>query len=163
MLMQSCCTYEKFRTPTLHAYRARARLNGALAHLFQPSQGWLNEPRLSTARSDHTSQTNRALGVKRARALLRLPGVSTPLFSSIPHTRVSTRPHSPIKCCPALHSVALGPAIVQVSTQKDVCYNVMIEALDSEHTLFFYNKLKNIFYKNVNALAVANSFVLYLI
>ncbi len=34
----------------------------------------------------------------------------------------------------------------------------MINALDSEHNLFFYNKLSNIFYKNVNALAVANSF-----
>ncbi len=30
---------------TLHAYRARAQLNRALAHLFQPSQGQLNELR----------------------------------------------------------------------------------------------------------------------
>ncbi len=32
----------------------------ALAHLFQPSQGWVNEPYSSIAWSDHTSQTNRA-------------------------------------------------------------------------------------------------------
>ncbi len=76
--------------PSLHAYRARA-----LAHLFQPSQGRLNEPRLSVARSDHTSQTNRALEVKRTQIRLRLPSVSTPLFSRILHTQVSTRPHSP--------------------------------------------------------------------
>ncbi len=91
---QSCCTYQRFRAPawhpSLHAYRTRA-----LAHLFQPSQGRLNEPRPSAAQSDHTSQTNQALGVKRARVRLRLPSVSTPLFSRILHTRVSTRPHSP--------------------------------------------------------------------
>ncbi len=47
--MQSGCTYQKFRAParlalTLHACRARVQLNRALAHLFQPSQGRLNEP-----------------------------------------------------------------------------------------------------------------------
>ncbi len=126
MLTQSCCMYQKFRAParlvlTLYAYRTRAQLNRALAHLFQLSQGRLNELRPSAARSDHTSQTNRALGVKHARERLRLPSVSTLLFSRIPHTRVSTRPHSPIKCCPVPHSVALGPAgpaIVQVCTRK---------------------------------------------
>ncbi len=40
---------------------------------------------------------------------------------------------------------------------EGACYNVMIEALNSELNLFF-NKLSNVFYKNVNALVVANSF-----
>ncbi len=36
------------------------------------------------------------------------------LFSRIPHTQVSSRPHShsPIKSCPAPHPVALGPAVL---------------------------------------------------
>ncbi len=98
---------------------------------------------------------NRALGDKHIWARLRLPSASTPLFSCIPHTRVSIRPHSPssIKCCPAPHSVALGPVRVQVSYWK---VPVMIEALNFEHNFVFYNK--TIFYKNVNALSGANSF-----
>ncbi len=105
MSTQSCCTHQKFRAPvrlalTLPAYRARAQLNRAVAHLFQPSQGQLNEPCPSAARSDHTNQTNRALGVKHAWTRLRLPSVSTHLFSHIPHTHESlpasthTRPSS---------------------------------------------------------------------
>ncbi len=113
----------------------------ALCHLFQPSQG---RKQTKHTWSNHTSQTNRALGLKRALARFRLPSVSSPVFSRIPRTRVS-----PIKCCPVPHSVALGPVIVQVSTRK---VPVMIEALDSEHN-FFYNKLFNIFYKNINAVA----------
>ncbi len=58
MFTQSCWTYQKFSAPTLHAYSARAQLNRALAHLFQQSQGRLNEP------CPHTSQTNWALGVR---------------------------------------------------------------------------------------------------
>ncbi len=140
---QSCCTYQKICTLlTLYAYRARAQLNRALAHLFQPSQGRLNEPHPSTARSDHTSQTNRALGVKRTRARLRLPSVRTPLFSRIPYTRVSMP-------TPALaHRVLFCAALCCVGSHdsaglysESACYNVMIEALDSEHNLFFYNKL----------------------
>ncbi len=37
----------------------------SLAHLLQPSQGLLNKPRPSAAQSDHISQTNRALGLRR--------------------------------------------------------------------------------------------------
>ncbi len=63
---------------TLHAYRARAQPNYAQAHLFQPGQGRLNNPSLSTARIAHTSQTNWALVVKRAQARFKVPSVSTP-------------------------------------------------------------------------------------
>ncbi len=50
-----------------------------------------------------SSQTNRALGVQRApKSWLRLPSVSTPLFSRIPHTQVSTR----VTTCPTLRSTA---------------------------------------------------------
>ncbi len=128
MLTQSCCTYQKFCVVSAQT-SCVLRPSPTEPHLFQPSQGWLNEPRPSEARSDYTSQMNRALGFKRARARLRLPSVSTPLFSRIPHTRVSTRLHT--------HSAALGPVIVLYS--EGACYNVMIEALDSEHNLFFYN------------------------
>lgn len=50
---------------TIYSYRAWAQPNHALTHLFQPGQGRLNEPHPSVARSDHTSQTNQPLGVKR--------------------------------------------------------------------------------------------------
>ncbi len=87
MLTQLCCTYQKCRAPaqlalTLHAYCAQAKLNHALAHLLQPSQGRLNEPRSA------------AFGCRG----------SAGLYS------------------------------------EGACY-VMTEALDSEHNLFFYNKL----------------------
>lgn len=63
---------------TVALNRAWAQPNRALVHLFQLGQGLLNEPRPSTARSAHTSQTNRALGVKRSRAQFKTPIVSTP-------------------------------------------------------------------------------------
>ncbi len=141
---QSCCTYQKFRAParlvlTLHVYRARA-----LAHLFQPSQGCLNELRPSAARSNHTSQTNRALGVKHARARLKLPSVSTTLILPHPtHTHTSLYPTAPTLA----HQVLSRAALCSVRSRdcaglysEGACY-VMIEALDSEHNLFFYNKL----------------------
>uniref|UniRef100_A0A673GWF4 Nucleoprotein TPR n=1 Tax=Sinocyclocheilus rhinocerous TaxID=307959 RepID=A0A673GWF4_9TELE len=43
-----------------------------------PFRGWLNEPC-----RDHTSQTNRALGVKRARGRFKTPSVSTPLDKAV--------------------------------------------------------------------------------
>ncbi len=54
-------------------------MNRTLAHLLQPSQGLLNKPRPSTAQSDHISQTNRALGLRHARARFKTPSVGTPL------------------------------------------------------------------------------------
>ncbi len=51
----------------------------SLAHLLQPSQGLLNKPRPSAARSDHFTQTNRALGLRRARARFKTPSVGKPL------------------------------------------------------------------------------------
>ncbi len=54
-------------------------MNRTLAHLLQPSQGLLNKPRPSAAQSDHISQTNRALGLRRARARFKTPSVGTPL------------------------------------------------------------------------------------
>ena len=77
-----------FRAParlalTLHANRARVQLNRALAHLFQAGQGRPIEPCPGTVRSTHTSQTNRALVVKRTRARFKLASVSTPLTCKI--------------------------------------------------------------------------------
>ncbi len=43
----------------------------SLAHLLQPSQGLLNKPRPSAAQSDHISQTNRALGLKRGSGMVQ--------------------------------------------------------------------------------------------
>ncbi len=97
------------RSDTICVLR-RAQLNHALTHLFQPSLGRLNEPCLRAACSDHTSKTNRALGVKHAWARLSLPSVSTTLFSRIPHTWVCTCPHP--------HSVAWVPRLCRVSTRK---------------------------------------------
>ncbi len=84
LFTQSGCTYQKFRAPerlalTLHVCRARVQLNRTLAHLLQPSQGLLNEPPPSGARSDNISQTNRALGLRRTRARFKTPSVGTPL------------------------------------------------------------------------------------
>ncbi len=59
--------------------RARVQMNRTLAHLLQPSQDLLNKPRPSAAQSDHISQTNRALGLRRARARFKTPSVGTPL------------------------------------------------------------------------------------
>ncbi len=144
MSTQSCCTHQKFRAPvrlalTLPAYRARAQLNRAVAHLFQPSQGQLNEPCPSAARSDHTNQTNRALGVKHAWTRLRLPSVSTHLFSHI-RTHTSLYPPAPTLA----HQVLSRAALCCVGSRdraglysEGTCYNVMIEALDSEHNLYF--------------------------
>ncbi len=42
-----------------------------LVHLLQPSQGLLNKPRPSVAQSDHISQTNRALGLKRGSGMVQ--------------------------------------------------------------------------------------------
>ncbi len=64
---------------TQHVFRARVQLNRTLAHLLQPSQGLLNKPRPSAAQSDHISQTNRALGLRRARGWFKTPSVGTPL------------------------------------------------------------------------------------
>ncbi len=85
----------------------------------EPGTAKWTAPECGTERSHKSNEPG--FGVKHARERLRLPSVSTLLFSRIPHTRVSTRPHSPIKCCPVPHSVALGPAgpaIVQVCTRK---------------------------------------------
>ncbi len=82
LFTQSGCTYQKFRAP--------ARLALTLAYLcaapeskwtalLHPSQGLLNKPRRSAAQSDHISQTNRALGLRRARACFKTPSVGTPL------------------------------------------------------------------------------------
>ena len=84
-----------FRAParlalTLHANRARVQLNRALAHLFQAGQGRLIEPRPGTVRSTHTSQTNRALVVKRTRARFKLASVSTPLMLQQIHNLFDT-------------------------------------------------------------------------
>ncbi len=54
-------------------------MNRTLAHLLQPSQGLLNKPRPNAAQSDHISQTNRALGLRRALARFKTPSVGTPL------------------------------------------------------------------------------------
>ncbi len=54
-------------------------MNRTLAHLLQSSQGLLNKPRLSAVQSDHISQTNRALGLRCARARFKTPSVGTPL------------------------------------------------------------------------------------
>ncbi len=59
--------------------RARVQMNRTQAHLLQPSQGLLNKPRPSAAQSDHISQTNRALGLRRTRARFKTPSVGTPL------------------------------------------------------------------------------------
>ncbi len=84
LFTQSGCTYQKFCAParlalTLHVCRARVQMNRTLAHLLQPSQGLLNKPRPSAARSDHFTQTNRALGLRRARARFKTPSVGKPL------------------------------------------------------------------------------------
>ncbi len=76
--------YQKFCAParlalTQHVCRARVQMNRTLAHLLQSSQGLLNKPRPIEARSDHISQTNRALGLRRARARFKTPSVGTPL------------------------------------------------------------------------------------
>ncbi len=84
LFTQSGCTYQKFRAParlalTLYVCCARVQMNRTLAHLLQPSQGLLNKPCPSAAQSDHISQTNRALGLRRARAWFKTPSVGTPL------------------------------------------------------------------------------------
>ncbi len=75
-LLQSGCTYQKFRAParlafTLYVCRARVQMNRTLAHLLQPSQGLLNKPRPSASRSDHFTQTNRALGLRRGSGMVQ--------------------------------------------------------------------------------------------
>ncbi len=85
----------------LHSNRARAQLNRALAQLFQPSQGWLSVARPSAAWSDHTSQMNEALGVKRTRVRLRMPSVSTHvLYYPASHTHTHTSLHLPALALP---------------------------------------------------------------
>ncbi len=73
---QSGCTYQKFRAParlalTLYVCRARVHMNRTLAHLLQPSQGLLNKPRPSASQSDHFTQTNRALGLRRGSGMVQ--------------------------------------------------------------------------------------------
>ncbi len=43
----------------------------SLVHLLQPSQGLLNKPCSSAAQSDHISQTNRALGLRRGSGMVQ--------------------------------------------------------------------------------------------
>ncbi len=76
LFTQSGCTYQKFHAParlalTLYVCRARVQMNRTLAHLLQPSQGLLNKPRRSAAQSDHISQTNRALGLRRGSGMVQ--------------------------------------------------------------------------------------------
>ncbi len=47
------------------------QMNRTLAHLLQPSQGLLNKPRPSASRSDHFTQTNRALGLRRGSGMVQ--------------------------------------------------------------------------------------------
>ncbi len=84
LFMQSGCTYQKFRAParlalTLHVCCARVQMNRTQAHLLQPSQGLLNKPRPSASRSDHFTQTNRALGLRRGSGWFKTPSVGKPL------------------------------------------------------------------------------------
>ncbi len=76
LFTQSGCTYQKFRAParlalTLYVCRARVQMNRTLPHLLQPSQGLLNKPRPSASRSDHFTQTNRALGLRRGSGMVQ--------------------------------------------------------------------------------------------
>ncbi len=76
LFTQSGCTYQKFRAParlvlTLYVCRARVQMNRTLAHLLQPSQGLLNKPCSSASRSDHFTQTNRALGLRRGSGMVQ--------------------------------------------------------------------------------------------
>ncbi len=43
----------------------------SLVHLLQPSQGLLNKPCPSASRSDHFTQTNRALGLRRSSGMVQ--------------------------------------------------------------------------------------------
>ncbi len=65
LFTQSGCTYQKFRAPA-----RLVQMNRTLAHLLQPSQGLLNKPRPSASRSDHFTQTNRALGLRRGSGMV---------------------------------------------------------------------------------------------
>ncbi len=49
----------------------RVQMNRTLAHLLQTSQGLLNKPRPSASRSDHFTQTNRALGLRRGSGMVQ--------------------------------------------------------------------------------------------
>jgi len=75
LFTQSGCTYQKFRAParldTLYVCRARVQMNRTLAHLLQPSQGLLNKPRPSASRSDHFTQSNSALGLRRGSGMVQ--------------------------------------------------------------------------------------------
>ncbi len=51
--------------------RARVQMNRTLAHLLQPSQGLINKPCPSASRSDHFTQTNRALGLRRGSGMVQ--------------------------------------------------------------------------------------------
>ncbi|XP_073718457.1 zinc finger BED domain-containing protein 4 [Misgurnus anguillicaudatus] len=57
----------------------RTQVNRAPAHLCNPAVARLTNPRPGAEQSDHTCQTNQALGVKRARARFGLDSVSAPL------------------------------------------------------------------------------------
>ncbi len=75
LFTQSGCTYQKFRAParlvlTQHVCRP-SPTEPSLAHLLQPSQGLLNKPRPSASRSDHFTQTNRALGLRRGSGMVQ--------------------------------------------------------------------------------------------
>ncbi len=63
----------------------------------------------------------------------------------LPHpTHTSVYPPAPALAYQVLSRAALccvGTRDSAVLYSEDACYNVMIEGLDSEHNLFFYNKL----------------------